>query len=76
MKTEWHIFVDGILAGFGGQIGCSLGFYTTISPAVALLQNNQAIVINWNSPREKATIPNENAKSIEVALYRVFDNAP
>lgn len=45
LKAEWHIFVDGALAGFGGEMGCSLGLTIAIWPAVALLNDNRAIVV-------------------------------
>jgi hypothetical protein len=56
LKVEWHIFIDGVLAGFGGQMGCSLGFSQVISPAVALLRDNQAIVIHQILARRGITL--------------------
>ncbi len=48
-KEEWYIFIDNVLAGFGGRMACALGLNVTISPAVALLRDNWAIVIGVGS---------------------------
>jgi hypothetical protein len=59
LKVEWHIFIDGILAGFGGEMGCSLGFHVVIAPAVALLSNERAIVVHRKLGRRGITV-NDN----------------
>src|SRR5579859_22047 len=71
LKEEWHIFIDGALAGFGGQMGCSLGFYMAILPAVALLRDERAIVVHRKLGRRGITIPNVISEPDEIALHAV-----
>ncbi len=71
LKVEWHIFVDGVLAGFGGELGCSLGFYRVISPAVALLRDNQAIVIRRTLSRSGIALPDVMREPDQTALHAV-----
>jgi len=49
-KNEIHIFVDDRLAGFGGHWGTSLGASSSISSAVALLDDRRALVFDGPSP--------------------------
>ena len=44
--TEIRIFVDGSLAGRGGQCGCALGFGKGDLPAVALLGGGKALTVD------------------------------
>jgi hypothetical protein len=44
--TEIRIFVDGRLAGRGGQCGCALGFGKDDLPAVALLGGGKALTVD------------------------------
>jgi hypothetical protein len=45
--AECRIFVDGRLAGRGGECGCSLGFGTNDLPAVAAVGMNAAITVDF-----------------------------
>jgi len=65
-KVEWHIFVDGRLAGVVGKLGCSLGFTMSIEPAVALLTHGQALVVT-NRP-VRGGIGLENVLAIPDAV--------
>jgi len=44
--TDIRIFVDGSLAGRGGQCGCALGFGKGDLPAVALLGGGKALTVD------------------------------
>ena len=72
LKVEWHIFVDGVLAGFGGELGCSLGFTraTRSGPAVALLNLARAIVLRPR-PRRGIELNEVLAEPDEIALVAV-----
>ena len=70
LKVEWHIFVDGVLAGFGGELGCSLGFTSSIRPVVALLNNARAIVLR-PQPGRGIALQDVLAAPDEIALVAV-----
>jgi hypothetical protein len=69
LKEEWHIFIDGGLAGFGGQMGCSLGFYMAIMPAVALLRDERAIVVHRKLGRRGIELQKVLLEPDQIALY-------
>ncbi|MEP7357575.1 MAG: hypothetical protein ABI847_10080 [Anaerolineales bacterium] len=70
LKEEWHVHIDGVLAGFGGQIGCSLGFTRAIGPAVALLNDGRAVVV-YRHPWRGIKLQDVLLEPDEIVLHTV-----
>jgi hypothetical protein len=45
--VEFRLFFDGVLAGRGGSVGCSLGFGGRDLPAVALVGDRLAVTVEF-----------------------------
>jgi hypothetical protein len=65
---EFRIFVDGELAGRGGDCGCSLGFGGGDLPAVARIDSDVVLTVDADSGKEPPVVELWQIRQAHVGL--------